>query len=185
MAEQILHRRSPLHGSALPTRVGILSVTETEPMARFVYRGPADALGDAFGVTLPTVPLRAESANDRVALWLGPDEWLLLAPEGEGHDVLTALTAALGSLPSSVVDISHRQIGLDIIGPSAADLLAAGCPLDLDLSAFPVGMCTRTLLAKVEVILWRCASDDFHLEVQGSFAPYVAAVLCEATRDLD
>ena len=185
MADHSLRRLSALHGSSLPTRVGVVSVTETEPMARFVYRGPPDAISDAFGVALPTTPLRAERANDRAALWLGPDEWLLLSPVEDGRELFTAISIALGSVPASVVDVSHRQIGLDITGSSAADLLAAGCPLDLDLSAFPVGMCTRTLLAKAEAMLWRCAPDDFHLEVQRSFAPYVAAVLNEAARDLD
>jgi sarcosine oxidase subunit gamma len=80
------------------------------------------------------------------------------------------------------VDVSHRQISLLVHGPHSALLLASGCPLDLDTRAFPVGMCTRTMLAKAEVVLWRTAAEEFHLEVWRSFAPYVTQFLAEAAR---
>ena len=63
-------------------------------------------------------------------------------------------------------------------------LLNAGCPLDLDRHAFPVGMCTRTLLQKTEIVLWRIAENVFHLEVARSFAPYAWRFLEQAERDL-
>jgi sarcosine oxidase subunit gamma len=57
--------------------------------------------------------------------------------------------------------------------------LNGGCPLDLHADAFPVGMCTRTVFGKSEIVLWRCAADCFHLEVARSFAAYVHALLGE------
>ena len=63
-------------------------------------------------------------------------------------------------------------------------LLNAGCPLDLDPSAFPVGMCTRTVLAKAEIVLWRTRQDQFHIEVWRSFADYVSSFLAEVAREL-
>ena len=74
----------------------------------------------------------------------------------------------------------HRQVGLVVTGPRAAELINAGCPLDLDLTAFPIGMCTRTILAKVEIVLWRTATDTFLIEVARSLAPYVVELLREA-----
>ena len=59
-----------------------------------------------------------------------------------------------------------------------------GQMLDLDERAFPVGMCTRTLLAKAEVVLWRIAPDSFRLEVWRSFAAYVSLYLAEAARGM-
>ena len=53
---------------------------------------------------------------------------------------------------------------------------------NLDASAFPVGMCTRTVLAKAEVVLWRTAAEAFRLEVARSFVSYVAEFLAEAER---
>ena len=93
------------------------------------------------------------------------------------------LEAALAGVFHALIDVSHRQTGLEIAGPGAARLLAAGVPLDLDLSAFPVGMVTRTLLLKAEIALWRREAERFRLEVGRSFAPYVAAALTQSAAD--
>ena len=92
------------------------------------------------------------------------------------------LESVLDGTAHSLVDVSHRQIGLFAAGPAAARALNAGCPLDLDLAAFPLGMATRTLYDKAEIVLWRRAERKFHIEVWRSFAPHVAASLAEAAR---
>jgi sarcosine oxidase, subunit gamma len=69
-------------------------------------------------------------------------------------------------------------------GPHAAEILNSGCPLDLGLVAFPVGMCTRTVLAKAEIVLWRSAPDVFRIEVWRSFTDYVARFLDAAAREI-
>ncbi len=59
------------------------------PASRFVLQGgPAAraAAGAVFGVPLSEMPCRANSREDRAALWLGPDEYLLLAPAAESRD---------------------------------------------------------------------------------------------------
>jgi sarcosine oxidase subunit gamma len=63
-------------------------------------------------------------------------------------------------------------------------VLAAGCPLDLEADAFPVHMCTRTMLAKAEIVLWRTGAEEFRLEVWRSFAAYVSQFLAEAARGI-
>ena len=162
-------------------------VRVTAPAARYILRGAQpvqDAAGHAFGLRLPGEPCRAELAGERAALWQGPDEWLLLAPEEAGAALGSALAAALAALPHSLVDVSHRQIGLEIAGSQAATLLAAGCPLDLHAEAFPTGMCTRTMLGKSEITLWRVAPETFRLEVWRSFAAYVCGFLAEGARGI-
>lgn len=156
------------------------------------------AAGEALGLTLSETVCRAATvaysqaladSNDPgdarqgglAALWLGPDEQLLLAPETS--DIGAALLPALRDLPHSLVDVSHRQIAFEVSGPRATLLLNAGCPLDLDLGAFPVGMCTRTVLAKAEIVLWRTSRDVFHVEVWRSFADYVSRFLAEVARE--
>ena len=154
-------------------------------LGRLLLRGDAAvvaAAGTAFGVPLPSNACRAESVPPRHALWLGPDEFLLLLPEPERAAAVTALTTALAQHPHSLVDISHRQSGLIVTGPTSENLLNAGCPLDLDPAIFPVGACTRTLLGKAEIVLWRTGPSAFHLEVGRSYVPYVQAFLREAGR---
>jgi sarcosine oxidase, subunit gamma len=40
-------------------------------------------------------------------------------------------------------------------------------------------MCTRTVLAKADITLWRTRDDAFHLEVWRSFSAYVTGLLSE------
>jgi sarcosine oxidase subunit gamma len=153
--------------------------------ARFIFQGGAaarEAASRGFGVALPTVACRAEVAGERAALWLGPDEWLLLAPPGAGDAVLAAIANALAGQPHSLVDVTHRQVALSVTGPQARDLLASGCPLDLAPESYPVGMCARTLFAKAEVVLWRRSAEEYHLETGRSFSGYVLGWLREAQR---
>ncbi|HEV2551617.1 MAG TPA: sarcosine oxidase subunit gamma family protein [Stellaceae bacterium] len=165
---------------------GAAAIVRLPRRGRFIFRGRADALkaaGVAYGVALPRQACRAAFAGSRAALWLGPDEWLLLLPEGEAENCAAALTRALAGLPHSLVDVGHRQVGLEIAGPPAATVLNAGCPLDLDGAVFPVGMCTRTVLGKAEIVLWRVAEQCFRIEVAQSFAAYVLGLLNEALRE--
>ena len=157
------------------------------PIARFIFRGndaARTAAGKAFGVAMSEVACRASTVGERTALWLGPDEFLLLAPDGEGAAIEAAIAEALGEMPHSLVDVSHRQTAINLTGAASATLLALGCPLDLDASVFAVGTCTRTVFAKAEITLWRRDETRFHVEVWRSFAPYVWGLLGEALMEL-
>jgi len=155
------------------------------PSARFILQGdrPArDAAARAFGLALPEEACRAHADGERAALWLGPDEHLLLAPAGDAGRLQSAMDAALQGLAHSLVDVSQRQAALSVSGTRAHDLIVSGCPLDLDPAFFPVGMCTRTLFAKAEVVLWRRGAEEYHLEVARSFAGYVLEWMREVNR---
>ena len=157
------------------------------PATRYVLRGGSDvraAAESALGFAIPATACRATLDGDRAALWLGPDEWLLIAPQPPPSGFAAGLTEALEGLAHSLVDVSHRQSALAVSGPQAATLLAAGCPLDLDASAFPVGMCTRTMLAKAEIVLWRTDPQVFRVEVWRSFVAYISQFLGEAARGI-
>jgi sarcosine oxidase subunit gamma len=84
----------------------------------------------------------------------------------------------------SLVDVSHRQTGLELSGPEADAILAVGCPLDLHPRAFPIGMCARTVFAKCEIVLWRKGPELFHIEVWRSFRAYVVGLLERAGEEL-
>jgi len=170
-------RCGPIDGVALPKGEG-LAVTLAPHAARFIYRGAPEHVA-AFGPTAPE-KLCASTSGTRAALWLGPDEFLLIAPGEEAGAIEASLKSALPAETTSLVDISHRQIGLTLEGRLAARCLSAGCPLDFRLSAFPVGMATRTIFLKAEIVLWREAENRFHVEIWRSFSPYLVGHLAEA-----
>lgn len=163
----------------LPQRENVAAVSMAPPARRLILRGveATAAAGEAFGVVFPLEPCRAAQSGARSALWLGPDEWLLMFEPAVRGEIASAIEAALAGRSHALVDISDRNLGLRVEGARAEDVLAAGCPLDLDPGSFPVGMCTRTLLGKAEIVLWRTAQHAFHLEVVRSFLPYVVGLL--------
>lgn len=152
------------------------------PAARISLRiAPDDvsAFTYALGLELPISPKTAVSASGRTALWLGPDEWLVI---GEENDDL--IRAAAGScVTHSAVDISHRNTAILVSGPGAAKAINAGCPQDLSLKAFPVNACSRTVFGKVEIVLLKTAEEAFRVEVWRSFSEYAFGLLAEGARD--
>lgn len=173
---------------ALPSTIACTNVSliVAPPASRFILRGidAIAAAGTALGLAIPTRPMTTATVGDRAALWLGPDEWLLLAPAGQTAPLQQQLTVALDGIACALVDISHRQMALLIEGAKAARVLNGGVPLDLSLAAFPIGMVVRTIFEKAEIVLWRTAEQSFRIEVWRSFAPYLLAMLQAADRDV-
>ena len=157
------------------------------PAMRFVLHGDARVRALAapvWGAAFAEEPCRALFQNGRATLWLGPDEYLLLGADAASEIAAAdALEHSLSALPHALVNISHRQFALEVSGSHAATLLSGACPLDLDPGEFPVGMCTRTVLAKADIVLWRTRDDAFHLEVWRSFSGYVTGLLSEIARE--
>ncbi|MCB5944649.1 sarcosine oxidase subunit gamma [Acidocella sp. KAb 2-4] len=154
--------------------------------ARFslrVKQASLGAAGEALGLDLTGPINRAVSSGQRTALRLGPDEWLLLLAEADAASVAASLAQRLTDGLYSLADISHRQTGIALEGAAVTDLLNGGCPLDFDLAAFPVGMATRTIFFKAEIVLWRQDTARFHMEVWRSFAPYVWSLLANVGRE--
>ncbi len=178
---ELAHRSLPLsgvHGGSATVRL-----EPAAPAERISLRARAEdvgALSAALGLDLPVKPKRSVSANGRTALWLGPDEWLVIGDEGTG---LMQAAQSSGILHSAT-DVSHRNTAILVSGPGAAEAINGGCPQDLSLEAFPVGACSRTLFGKVEVVLLRTAEDAFRMEVWRSFSGYAFGLLQESAMDV-
>jgi sarcosine oxidase subunit gamma len=132
---------------------------------------------------LPQTACRSARSGDRAALWLGPDEWLLIAAQDDAGIIPGQLALALGDT-CALIDVGHRSVAITVQGPQAAALINHGCPLDLSSAAFPAGACTRTLFEKAEIILWRVDEHKYHLEIERSFTAYVWRLLAEAREAL-
>jgi sarcosine oxidase, subunit gamma len=186
MADVMLAPDVPPEHRPLADRAGDPRARAVGPMARFSLRLPEAAIpaaAAAIGLDLALPINRAAAHEGRSALRLGPDEWLVLAPLGDEAAIAASLDAAIADGVFSLVDIGHRQTGILLEGEDAAAMLNAACPLDLELAAFPVGMATRTVFAKAEIVLWRIGAARFHIEAWRSFSPYVWALLREIGRE--
>jgi sarcosine oxidase subunit gamma len=139
-------------------------------------------LAEALGFALPVIPNTVAAKGGRRALWLGPDEWLVVGPDGQREAIEQTLRSGLNG--GSIVDVSANRTLLEIRGSKARALLAHGVAIDLDARSFGPGYCAQTLLAKAQVIIERIDDDlAFHLYVRSSFASYLADWLLDAAAE--
>lgn len=160
-------------------------VRHSDALSRHILRCRERDIAEAsaiLGLLLPRAACRSASGAGLHALWMGPDEWLVLAT-GSAAETMSRASARLSALGGAFVDVGHRQVAITLDGPEVENWLASGCPLDLAISVFPAGACARTLFHKAEIILWRTGPESFHLEVWRSFAPYVEALLSEVVHN--
>ncbi|MEO5897515.1 MAG: sarcosine oxidase subunit gamma family protein [Vicinamibacterales bacterium] len=175
-------RRSPLAGVALPP-----GMREVPFLAQVLLRAdPGDTdvmtrLAQALDLSLPVIANRVSGSHDLHALWLGPDEWLIVGQPGSESALEAGCRTALGTAFGSVVDVSANRAVIELGGPFARQILESGCSIDLHPRAFGAGHCAQTLLARTGVILHQLTTEPlYRLLVRPSFAIHVAAWLRDA-----
>ena len=167
---EALTRTDPISGDDFVVKGVLLSLAA--PMARFSFRArQPEVFEQLLGLKLP----RKIGVSLDGVVCLGPDEWLLRAPAG------TMLAKGTG-LPVAITEVSDRSVCLIVEGARAAEVVAAGCPLDLE--RFAVGRATRTVFETVEIILLRTGENRFEVEVWRSFAPWLRKALETAAGQL-
>lgn len=137
----------------------------------------------ALGVELPLMPNRWHGDERVAAIWLGPDEWLIVAGEGEGGNTEQAMREARPTDPwLSLVDVSYNYACVLLSGSKARDVLAKGCALDLRPDKFASGDCSQTVLVKAPVLLRALmGADSFELWFRNSYARYLTMWLLDAS----
>jgi sarcosine oxidase subunit gamma len=127
---------------------------------------------------LPFEPPAANTATvweGRDVLWLGPDEWLVVAEPNAAGRIAGELDTALTSHYHSVIDVSANRIVFELT--DGLELLATGCGLDLDPSRWRPGMCAQTLFGQAQVILHQRDERTTRVFVRPSFFGHVEAAL--------
>ncbi len=184
----VIHNPSnPLDGAAYSAGPGpSLLMEPTDDCARFSLRiaeADLEKAVEAFGFDIPPKIGQMSSAADKTALCLGPDEWLLMAPQSEREGIAARFAGISEQTAHSLVDVGHRTVGIDVCGPAAALVLSSGCPLDLD--ALPICGGARTVLDKAEIVLMRLEENHYRLEIARSFAEFVWNFLSVSGREFD
>jgi sarcosine oxidase subunit gamma len=140
------------------------------------------AVERAIGCELPMVPNTVKGDPDaRYALWLGPDEWLVVGPAADLTDLRPRPAEIIGVAFVTVVDVSASRTTIELWGEGARDILESGCPLDLHPRAFPTGSCAQTLLARIPIILHQVGDKPrYRIGVRISVAAHLARWLTDA-----
>ena len=125
-----------------------------------------DAAKKHFGLNLPTQSGGVAVANGVRALWTGPNHWLIKAPLETG--LAQRWSDALPDV--AINDVTHGRIVLQLHGPSAREILASGCPLDLRSHAFPTGACASSLLENIHIVIDCLKDDEFEIVAGRAYA---------------
>lgn len=120
-------------------------------------------------------------------LWLGPSEFMAVAPE-EAHDslggnLISSLVEALGDAPGQVVDLSANRTTFELSGPRARAVLEKGCALDLHPRSFTPGTALATEVGNIPVVLQKTGEESFRLFPRASFADFLGRWLLDAMRE--
>ncbi len=195
MAEEY-QRQSPLDHLHLAARgaepIGGAAVRLAEQRfsGKINLRGdPEPAFLDAVAASLEVRPSTesgaAAQADGQTALWIGPDEWLVLTPPGAEAETAANLRAALREHEAAVTDVSESLAVITISGVNAPSVLAKGMSLDLHPRAFTTGRCARASLAKAVVLIHQTADEPaFDLYVDRSYAEYLWQWLEDAAQSM-
>lgn len=134
---------------------------------------PVDVLPrlQRLGLTDPP-PLRAAVAGALSVLRPSPQHWLLLAPLASEDPVLGQLGTPEPAADTLILPVSDAYQWFEVSGPQAREVLAVGCPLDLDPGVFGSDGATFTELFSLKALL-RASADGFRVAVDRSHAPLV------------
>ncbi|PNI08120.1 sarcosine oxidase subunit gamma [Arthrobacter sp. AFG7.2] len=126
-------------------------------------------------------------SGDASVLWLGPEEFLVIAPteahESLGGGLIPSLREALGDGGGQVVDLSANRTTFELTGPRSRAVLEKGCALDLHPRALKAGTALSTEIGNIPVVLWKTGEETFRLFPRASFADFLGRWLLDAMRE--
>jgi sarcosine oxidase, subunit gamma len=173
MADGYAHARSPLAGRA--RELAAVGAAEVAFLAQVDLRADP-ALASRLPFPLPLRPNTWTGGGGREALWLGPDQWLVVGAPGSAPAITAELGRGLGGQHHAAVDTSANRTVVELTGDARFDLLTQGCSLDLHPRAWRPGRCAQTLLARVPVLLQE-REQATRVFVRASFAAHLAGWL--------
>lgn len=136
------------------------------------------------GVGVPLHPNTAIVSGDITVLWLGPDEWLVVTPDGQEAELAKKINDALAGQHFAVSDVSDSRAVIALTGARARDVLMKGCSLDLHARVFNAGDCAQSSLARCDMLLHQINEmPTYDVYIHRSFSDYAWRWLEDAARE--
>ena len=154
----------------------VFSITEESNLAQLNIRfDVSDAsilssIKSVLGLNLEMPPNTIVNDNEKFALWLGPDERLVILPKDQIMTAGMNLERELQGIHYSSVDLSSGQIILDLKGEEVLNILSKGCSVDLHQKYFNVGQCVQTSIDKINVICFPLGNNYIRVIVRRSYS---------------
>lgn len=116
---------------------------------------------------------KCTKADDILFLSVTPISWLAISSLNQARMAEQVVYENTQDFGMVITEMSDQYMRFDLSGKHARNLLAKGCELDLSEAAFGPYACSRTLLAHLNVVIWRDDSDDLSLFIDASFAEHL------------
>ena len=132
-------------------------------------------LQDALGFQIPLEPNTFVIHENILCSWLGPDEWLIVAPLDQSNRVETVVRENLTDHFATLTKLGSAQTIIRVSGLHAIEFLSRGIAIDLDPSGFKPGQCVQTIMAHANVTVLNHSLEEsiFDLIVRRSFADHL------------
>lgn len=141
------------------------------------------ATKSVLGLELPVSPNKVSVGTGIKALWLSPDEWLVIAEDQKQNDLVWKLEKALVGEHAAVNDVSANRTIFELTGDHVHQVLMKSSEFDFHPRVFGPGNCVQTLIAKSQSIVEQTDTGVFHIYVRCSFGRYVGAWLADSFKE--
>ena len=160
-----------------------LEVNEIKPVMKLIIRGKTKnfitAIGKNLNMILPTKANTSTSGEVLTALWLSPDEWMLLSNKTVSDDTNTYevednLINNISKVNlGAVTDVSDQFVMINIKGNKVFDLFATGSPFNFNEFKDKKGSVVQTILSHIDVIIHLTEINEVNLLVRRSFSEHL------------
>ena len=161
-----------------------VSIKEISPVIKINVRGKKREfltnIGKNLNMILPTEANTSTTSDKLTAIWLSPDEWMIVSNQVKNKDVnKQELIEMLFNIISktnlgAVVDVTDQFVQLELKGNDIYEIFAAGCPFNFNEFKEKKGSTTQTVLNNVDVILHNKEENIVNLFVRRSFAEHLS-----------
>ena len=160
-----------------------LEMKEIKPVMKLIIRGKnknfITAIGKNLNMILPTEANTSTSGEALTALWLSPDEWMLLSNNAVSvntntYEVEDNLINNISKVNlGAVTDVSDQFVMINIKGNKVFDLFATGSPFNFNEFKDKKGSVVQTLLSHIDVIIHHIEINEVNLLVRRSFSEHL------------
>ena len=160
-----------------------LAVREIYPLMKLNLRGKSrdflTTIGKNINMILPIEANTSSSSDNYTAIWLSPDEWMIVSnnivnKENNNFKIEELLFNKISKTNlGSVTDVTDQLVAINLSGEKIFDLLSTGCPFDYNDFKSKKGASAQTLLAQIDVIIHHNEINSVNLFVRRSFSEHL------------
>ena len=160
-----------------------LKIKEIKPVMKLIIRGKTKnfitSIGKNLNMILPTEANTSTSGEALTALWLSPDEWMLVSNKVVSKDTNTYevednLINNISKVNlGAVTDVSDQFVMINIKGNKVFDLFATGSPFNFNEFKNKKGSVIQTILSHIDVIIHLNEINEVNLLVRRSFSEHL------------